>query len=193
MEVIRKKNFTFCHPVSHWKKRRIRVLRGSSVLRICGSGSIPKHYGSGSLGLIIFLYLQEERMFPSDTSSWTRRRGRSSTLMATEPDGSGRSWSYNPSAITSLRHLLLWPWMPFWYQSFSELWRHLPIWHYNVTINSSQSILTASIILTFNATLRFSFVPTNQLKPNTRWFREGLVLQSVSHNVIFRVGHEMLL
>ncbi len=102
------KNFTFCHPVSHWKKRRIRVLRCNLVVRICGSGSIQKCHGSWSLGLIIsFLYLQEERMFPWDTSSWTRRRGRSSTLMATEQDGSGRVWSNNPSHISSFSILAM--------------------------------------------------------------------------------------
>ncbi len=46
-------------------------------------------------------------MFPSDTSSWTRRRGRSSTLMGTEPDGSGRGRSSNPSPITSFSVLAM--------------------------------------------------------------------------------------
>jgi hypothetical protein len=46
-------------------------------------------------------------MFPSDTSSWTRRRGRSSTLMGMEPDGSGRGWSYNHSTLTSFTVLVL--------------------------------------------------------------------------------------
>jgi hypothetical protein len=46
-------------------------------------------------------------MFPWDTSSWTRRRGRSSTLMATEPDGSGRGLHNNQSIVTSFTVLAM--------------------------------------------------------------------------------------
>jgi hypothetical protein len=96
------------------------------------------------------------------------------------------SHDYNPSAITS----------------FSVLARKCFVTIISgsstaVMIHSYQSILTAFIILTFNATLRFSFVPTNKLTPNfytdgngTRWFWEGLVQQSVSHNVMFRFSHD---
>jgi hypothetical protein len=116
------------------------------------------------------------------------------------------SHDYNPSAITLFSVLAMKCFFTVIYGSNTIVQLSLtgttctvPILHYNVTIHSSQSILMATIIFTFNATLRFSFVLINQLTPNfytdgngTRWFREGLVLQSVSHNgkVIFRCGHE---